>query len=215
MEKDNIAEAILRLSNANSEVNDLTSKRVKSAIEVLNNRNKIIADMKTKQDKSTGIMDKLKHLFCPSSIEKFEIPKISADDERKINKAFNCSKCACISCDFPCKNKFNSCYYCVGSDYVSKCDKNNCCVISREKSEKLFIREFNRDCDFNTKAVIKYINKNGDVNEYLYLIDKDDEANEQLQGYKIDIKGNEEFISLSEEELDLIYDKYIEVMGEM
>lgn len=122
----------------------------------------------------------------------------------EIKKGLKCSKCQCRNCILKCN--FNSCLDCDDS-FIKYCDKSRFCILVPNEYKKVNLFNNNRYKN-ETYSILCYIKdlKNQDGYIYIYMRNIENNEDEQIIKYIKFLNGTEDYKTISQEEIDIIYD---------
>ena len=159
--------------------------------------------------KYSNIITKIKVALGKDEEFKKSIEEKEKSLNYSISRAEQCSKCKCLNCPMDCK--FNRCFLCV-SEHVIACDFKENVITSGYENKILDIKKNPDDkkeetVEFEVVGILHTLNKG----EYIYLREVNNRSHEQLLSYTKDIRGNENYGALSEEELDEICSIFLDL----
>ncbi|WP_297635615.1 hypothetical protein [uncultured Clostridium sp.] len=163
-----------------------------------------LSDIKlTIKQKKSGFLG----MFKGASEEKSRFTEAEQKYGNDVKRLKLCNDCLCSSCMFECPLK--GCILCTPKKKVIACNKKDVVIFDKEGTITLFDNDRGCDSTFNVKGLI-YVKQLD--NTYLYLTDVNDIENEQLIGYKEDVRGLEKFMPLSQKEIDYVYNLYLQLV---
>lgn len=152
-----------------------------------------------KADKK-GFLD----IFRSDETYKEELLDFKQEIRHDIRFIKKCSTCKCLHCKMPCS--FDGCRNCNLSEIVKACDKSKKCIYHGMSDITLFHHQFNRNITFKILGRLVYNNS-----EYLLLRNVENEDDLQLYRYVVESTGIEHYESLTSEEIDEIWDIFVEM----
>ena len=154
-----------------------------------------------KTNTKKGFFDKFKNNNNDDMLKK-ELLQFKKSIQHDIRFAKKCVECQCFNCSKTCS--FESCKNCALSEIVKSCNKEDKCIYHGMKNMVLYHEETDCDIDFKVLGRLVY-----DDSEYLLLMNSINEDDLQLYRYSVETNGTEHFDSLSQEEIDEIWDIFL------
>lgn len=170
-----------------------------SKIESIHEYLKRIDDADYKADKK-GFLD----IFKSDESYKKELLDFKKTIQHDIRFTKKCVQCKCLNCKTPCS--FDGCKNCNLTEIVISCNKEDKVIYDGMPNVKIFHHDFNRELELKVLGRLLYKDA-----EYLLLRNIEDENDLQLYRYVVETNGCENFESLSSEEIDEIWDIFLEM----
>lgn len=158
-----------------------------------------IDDADYKADKK-GFLD----IFKSDEYYKKELLEFKKNIQHEIRFTKKCVECKCMKCLTPCK--VDGCKNCNLTEIVSSCNKDDKVIYDGLKNVKLFHHDLNKDIELKVLGRLVYNNS-----EYLLLRNIDDENDLQLYRYVVETNGTENYESLSDEEIDEVWNIFLDM----
>lgn len=143
-------------------------------------------------------------IFRSDQVYKDELLAFKQKIKHDIKFIKKCSLCKCLTCKTVCN--FNGCKSCSQSEIVKECNKTDKCIYHGLPKITLFHNQSNRDITFNIQGRLVY-----NDSEYLLLKNIENENDLQLYRYVVGSTGIKHYETLTSEEIDEIWDIFVEL----
>lgn len=162
------------------------------------------ANYKAQKDDNKGFVYKFLDVFKSDEKYKIEVLEFKKSIQGDIRFVKTCAQCKCFSCKSECA--FESCKNCGLSEIVKACDKCDKCIYHGKKNIDLYHHDFEKDINFMVLGRLVYKGS-----EYLLLRNTADEDDLQLYRYVVQTNGLEDYESLTDSEIDEIWDIFVDM----
>lgn len=144
-------------------------------------------------------------LFRDDEKYKQELLAYKMKHKETIDKLTQCASCKCSTCLQICK--YEICKNCLSNMRTAACEQDKYYIKTSENIVTLYSEDEQREVHFRVKGILYDSNTNED---YIYLIETTDPDNQHILQYVKNINGIVDYVSISEEELDRIYELFVE-----
>ncbi|MBU5228312.1 hypothetical protein KQI36_16970 [Clostridium senegalense] len=117
-----------------------------------------------------------------------------------------CRKCKCLKCVSSCS--FKKCLNCLPSYYVHNCNKTDNCITKGLNTITLYSNDEERDVNFEPLGLLEELKEN---KYYIYLVENNNRNNQHILEYVKYLNGEVEYLPITKEDLDKIYDSFVKL----
>lgn len=168
----------------------------------------IIKDYLDKLDDADYKADKKDFFDFLKSDEKYktEVLNYKSTIINDLKKLELCRKCKCLKCISSCS--FKKCLNCLPSYYVHNCNEMDNCITKGLNTITLYSNDEERDVNFEPLGLLENLKEN---KYYIYLVENNNRNNQHILEYIKYLNGEVEYLPITKEDLDKIYDSFVKL----
>lgn len=168
----------------------------------------IIKDYLDKLDDADYKADKKDFFDFLKSDEKYktEVLNYKSTIINDLKKLELCRKCKCLKCISSCS--FKKCLNCLPSYYVHNCNEMDNCITKGLNTITLYSNDEERDVNFEPLGLLEDLKEN---KYYIYLVENNNRNNQHILEYIKYLNGEVEYLPITKEDLDKIYDSFVKL----